>query len=866
MHDARQQRIEELFDELADADAQTRRRALDAARIEEPEVAREVEQLLSSHDVAVAFIETPAFEAAPSLLDCAENAPASGARVGRYRIIHEIGRGGMGEVFLAERDDDSFLHRVAVKVMKRGLDTDDLIDRFKNERQTLANLHHPNITHIIDGGATEDGRPFIVMEHVDGLPIDRYCESHNLSIPDRLALFCKVCDAVHAAHMNLIVHRDLKPSNILVDESGEPKLLDFGVAKALNADESEERTSLGARLLTPGFASPEQLRGMRLTTASDVYSLGLILCVLLTGRRPFADDNASPHSAADEARRRESPTRPSVIVSHGAAAADMSGIRADHERLARALRGDLDTIVLKSLRIEPELRYASARALADDLRAHLAGETISARPQTLRYTLSKAMRRRPLTTAIAGVALLSLAGAFVVSLVSLRQSEAARSSEAEQRLVAEERAAEADELVEFMRSVFASIDPVNARGKDTTVLREALTDAAARLDSDAVVLAASAESTLRRTIGATLRAIGEYGPAERQLEESLALAQAAYGDAHLETARAWQALAMLRLDQSRPQDAQAMLDAALLALERTPRSGTGSDASLFAERLSTLELQAVTRLELDQLPEAESLLREIIDERSRAAHTLPDSRVDPFGLLAMAVARQGRLEEAEVLLQDHVSRLRETQGESDVRTLSASNSLAIVLRRLNRFQEADEIYQRCAEACTRVFGPDHRMALTFRANAAVTRESLGAYEDALEIYRDVLAKQTAVLGEAHDNTLSTASSLASLLARMGEIEESEAMYARSLAALDGANSGPTLLRGVLLGGLGSTLCAASRYEESERMLEQALQVLRESVGEGHPAYDATTQRLRTLYGEEHMNDPAKLATVDPPVE
>jgi serine/threonine-protein kinase len=866
MRDARQERIEELFDELADADAQTRRRVLDAARIDKPGVAHEVEALLASHDVAVAFIETPAFEAAASLLEQADNAPVSGARIGRYRIIHEIGRGGMGEVFLAERDDDSFLQRVAVKVMKRGLDTEYLIKRFQNERQTLANLHHPNITHIIDGGATDDGRPFIVMEHVDGLPIDRYCDSQDLSIRDRITLFCKVCDAVHAAHMNLIVHRDLKPSNILVNESGEPKLLDFGVAKALNTEESDERTSLGSRMLTPGFASPEQLRGMRVTTASDVYSLGVILCVLLTGRRPFKDDGEQRHSATDEAARRESPTRPSEIASREAASADISGTRARYERLSRTLRGDLDTIVLKALRVDPDLRYASARALADDLRAHIAGEPIAARAPTLRYTIGKAITRRPLVAGLAGVTMIALIAAFTVSLVSLRQSEAARLSEARQRLVAEERAAEADEIVEFMRSVFASIDPLNARGKDTTVLRDALNDAAARLEGEAVDLAPAAESTLRRTIGVTLRAIGEYGPAERQLKEALALAQAAHGEAHLDTARAWQALAMLRLDQSRPEDAQTMLAAASRALESATPSAAGSDDSLIAERLSMLELQAVTLLELDRLPEAESLLRRIIEERNSAARTLPDSRADPAGLLAMAVARQGRLEDARILLEDHVSRLRETHGDSDVRTLSASNSLAIVLRRLDRYEEANEIYERCAEACAKVFGPEHRMTLTFRANAAIAKESLGANDDALAIYREVLAIQTAVLGEAHDDTLSTASSLAYLLSRIGETDEALAVYERALVVLNDDRPGPTLLRGVLLGGLGSSLCTAGRYEESERTIKEALRAIRDSVGTGHPAYRTTLAHLRTLYDADHMNDAAKLAALDSSAE
>jgi serine/threonine-protein kinase len=313
-----------------------------------------------------------------------------GTEVGRYRIVRRVGRGGMATVYEAERADGAYEQQVALKVLRRGLDTEDLVRRFLTERQILSSLSHPNIARLLDGGSTAAGRPFLVMELVPGEPITSWADRHRLDVDARLRLFLSVAEAVHAAHRQLVVHRDIKPSNILVDADGRVKLLDFGIAKLL--DTESEHTDAGAtRPLTPDYASPEQLGGGRITTATDVYQLGLLLRELLTGVRPLAT----------ETQPGEPPIRPSraaaLPAQSGRSPSERAALReATPARLARRLRGDLDVIVGKALRPEPGERYASADVLGSDVRRHLEGRPISAYPESPLYRARKFITRHPM--------------------------------------------------------------------------------------------------------------------------------------------------------------------------------------------------------------------------------------------------------------------------------------------------------------------------------------------------------------------------------------------------------------------------------------------------------------------------------------
>jgi eukaryotic-like serine/threonine-protein kinase len=359
-------------------------------------------------------------------------AAAAGSRVGPYRLIREVGRGGMGAVHLGVRSDDAFQKRVAVKVLKRGMDTDAIVARFRNERQILASLEHPYIASLLDGGTTDAGLPYFVMEYVEGQPVDGYCETHALDTTARLELFRKICAAVQYAHQNLIIHRDLKPANVLVTADGTPKLLDFGIAKLVNPDPGAHTvaaTVAGHPLMTPEYASPEQVRGETVTTATDVYSLGVLLYELLTGRRPYDLPSRSP----DDIQRvicHSLPARPSTAVtatatvrmarpgtgsngSDGQAVASTRPRLPDADRLRRRLAGDLDTIVLKALAKEPSRRYASVDQFSEDIRRHLTGLPVTARKDTIRYRTAKFIRRNRAAVAAASLVVIALVAGLI---------------------------------------------------------------------------------------------------------------------------------------------------------------------------------------------------------------------------------------------------------------------------------------------------------------------------------------------------------------------------------------------------------------------------------------------------------------------
>jgi len=390
------------------------------------EMLRELQLLLESHDEAEHFIEQPALASASEIFST-ETGSRVGQSIGHYRVVREIGRGGMGVVLLAVRDDDQFKKHVAIKLLRRGMDTEDILRRFRNERQILASLEHPHIARLIDGGMTEDGLPYFVLEYVEGEPLDKYCDEHRLTTPDRLQIFSKVCAAVQYAHQNLIVHRDLKPSNILVTSAGEPKLLDFGIAKLLNPELTTytiSPTATMARLMTPDYASPEQIRGRTITTASDVYSLGVVLYRLLTGHAPYHFVDSSPQEierlVCDTA-----PEKPSTAVSRVEELTTGKGVtrispesvsKARQEQpdaLRRRLRGDLDNIVLRALRKEPERRYSSAAQLSDDIHRYLDGLPVTARPNTFGYRASKFVARNQVGVAAAAVVVLAVVAGLV---------------------------------------------------------------------------------------------------------------------------------------------------------------------------------------------------------------------------------------------------------------------------------------------------------------------------------------------------------------------------------------------------------------------------------------------------------------------
>ena len=453
MRSERWREIEELCDQALTRSEDQRGAFLESACAGDDDLRREVESLLAFQKQAENFIETPAMDqAAKALAESGyESRTAATARIGRmvshYRIVERLGYGGMGEVYRAVRADDQYHKLVALKLVRSDFDTQFIQERFKNERQILAGLEHPNIGRLIDGGTTEDGLPYFVMELVEGEPIDRYCESHRLATLQRLALFRSVCSAVHYAHQHLVVHRDIKPSNILVTAEGVPKLLDFGIAKITDPEHfprAMEPTATAMRLMTPEYASPEQIRGEAITTASDVYSLGVLLYYLLTGHLPYRLSTGAPHEIA-RAICEVDPEKPSTAANRveevtGPVGARskitpdrVSGTREGQPgKLYRLLQGDLDQIVLKAIRKEKEQRYSSAEQFSEDIGRYLDGKPVLARKATLRYRGAKFIKRHKAGVTAAALAVITLM-AGMAAIVRESRLERAQRARAERR-------------------------------------------------------------------------------------------------------------------------------------------------------------------------------------------------------------------------------------------------------------------------------------------------------------------------------------------------------------------------------------------------------------------------------------------------
>jgi eukaryotic-like serine/threonine-protein kinase len=474
------QRCEELFHAALALEAAAREAFLEEACATDRGLRAEVERLLSAHARAGDFIGSPAV-APPATWAGAEE--WAGRRIGPYSIVRELGRGGMGAVYLAERADGQYQHRVALKLIKRGMDTEQVLTRFRSERQILASLDHPNIARLLDGGSTDQGLPFFAMEYIDGEPIDTYAGRAGLSVEDRLRLFLQVCGAVAYAHQNLVIHRDIKPLNILVTSEGTPKLLDFGIAKVLHPGGEETSTVTSMRLLTPEYASPEQVEGRHATTVSDVYALGVVLYELLTGRSPYRLRSRTPQEVV-EAVRTTDPERPSQA--------------GDDEKVRRRLRGDLDTILLTALRKEPARRYQSVEQLGADVRRHLEGMPVLARPDTFGYRAGKFVRRHRVPVAAGSLVVLALVAGTVATAYQAHQARVAQAR-------AERRFADVRKLAHTV--LFDYHDAIKDLRGARPVRERLVHDALGYLDG----LAREAEDdpTLQRELAAAYRRVGD---------------------------------------------------------------------------------------------------------------------------------------------------------------------------------------------------------------------------------------------------------------------------------------------------------------------------------------------------------------------
>jgi serine/threonine-protein kinase len=734
--------------------------------------------------------------------------------IDNYKILELIGRGGMGAVYLAERED--FKKRVALKLM-RGPATPDLILRFKAERQILARLEHGNIAKLLDGGATEHGEPYVVMEYVDGQPIDAY--SRSLSIDGRLRLMEKVCDAVQYAHRGLVVHRDLKPANILVDKRGEPKLLDFGIAKLLDSGTAEftlAETSPQQRLLTPHYASPEQVLGEPITTASDVYALGVVLYEMLSGTRPY-EINSTSARVLERTICELDPPRPSQA--------------AGDTRIARRLRGDLDTIVMMALRKEPERRYESAAQLGEDLERFRTGQTVRARPATLGYRASKFVRRNRWPVSAAALLLGALVAFAVITSRKNREIAAERDTATRERDAAQR-------VAELLISIFDASDPKEARGGSTTA--RALLDRSVDRVRDELANDAGMRGRLLHVLGRIYWNLGEIDRAEEILREALADRRAAHGERSLETVEVLRRLARIHLDRGDLVEAEQYNRIAYEV--RLAELGPDHDDTI--ESHSNLASVYTNR---GDLKTGGRIYKEVLDRR-RARGDTGEELATAIHNYATVLTTAGQHEQALELIEEGMAELVAKMGADHPKVAMFHITKALVLMRLNRLQDADAEVIKGIALGEKVWGEtDMRVADGYLLRGNIRAE--GGDNDGGERYiRKALGLIRSQHGDVHPAIGSALDSLAYVLDTKGDPDQAMKLYKESLAVW-AQLPGHDLDQAYALNNIGFTLQGQKRYEEAATYMRQAIDIRVEKLGAGHALTNASVYNLACIYSD-----------------
>ena len=649
----------------------------------------------------------------------------SGQVIGAYRLISRLGQGGTGTVWLAERCDGRFEGRAAVKLLNISLVGRVGEQRFRREGNILARLRHPRIAHLIDAGVSPSGQPYLVLEHVDGQSIDQYCDERSLSIEARLRLFLEVLDAVAHAHANLIVHRDIKPANVLVSTEGEVKLLDFGIAKLIERESAWGSTTTTAGLtrdggaaLTPEYAAPEQLSGGGVTTATDIYALGVLLYLLLSGRHPV--QGAGSPAALIKAVLETEPPPPSVAQS------PMQG------KLSRALRVDLDTIVAKAMKKNPAERYASVTAMADDLRRVLRHQPITARPDTLRYRTARFVRRHSVGVALAAGGTVLLAG-----LVTLHTYRLAAERDHAQR-----EAAKALKVSQMLTGLLTSADPYTVRGTGGEPTVRALLDAGARRVQVEFAADPDLQAQLLSTMGRTYRRLGLYDNAQHLLEQALVSAHKAFGAEHVTIAQTLQYLGVVLADEADFAGAARRLEQALAMQRRLLGSQHGDIAVTLSELGRVYQDEGLNQ-------RAEPLHREALEMRRRMLGDRDRETAVSLSDLASVLRVNGDLSGAERLLQESLAINRETRGENHPNTATNLHDLALIAQTRGNHRAAEPMLRKALAIERQALGDRHSVvAATYNSLSHVLVDQR-RYDEAASSEQSALHIAGAALGPDH---------------------------------------------------------------------------------------------------------------------
>jgi non-specific serine/threonine protein kinase/serine/threonine-protein kinase len=783
-------RVKEIVAEALEREPQGRQAYLDEACAEDAPLRVEVESLLRAYDES------------DRLFDVEATAPSTHpGNVGPYRLIRELGFGGMGQVWLAEQTEP-VRRLIALKLIRAGMFDAEVVHRFQAERQSLAIMDHPAIAKVFDAGTTPQGQPYFAMEYVAGLPITDYCDQNKLGIPERLKLFLQVCEGVQHAHQKAIIHRDLKPSNILVvevDGKPRPRIIDFGLAKAMASSEPGHTlfTHQGAFLGTPGYISPEQAdpNVQDIDTRADVYSLGVLLYELLTGLLPF-DTTDWKKQKLDEMLRqlRESdPRRPSskVNANRNASPAHAAARGVDPRHLVKLLRGDLDWIVMKALEKDRERRYGSAFELAADVERHLENRPVVARPVSTVYRFRKYIRRNRASLAVVtGIFILLIAFA-IAQAIQLRRITRERDR--------------ADRITGFMTNMFEVSDPSEARG-NTVTAREILDKSSKEIETS-LAQDPQAQAQMMEVMGEVYESLGLYGRAHVLLKQAVETRRRVLGAEHPDTLKS------------------------------------------MAELAATLH-------EEGQEVESEKLHRETLVLRQKVLGPRDKATLASMVNLASALSRQGRFAEAEKMEREACILSSQTRGPENEDTLTCMSNLANTLSNEHKYSDAEPLRRASLEVRTRIFGPDSPDTLISMANLADTLYWEGHYAEAESLGRQTIDIQRRVLGPEHPMTLIVMYNLASALNKEGRYVDAEALGRTILEArirVLGPQHPRTLLARY---NLAISLIGEGHYPEAEKLLSEAIEGQEKVLAPNHPDTAASIYELAVLKTLEGRSEEA----------
>ena len=824
------QRASHHLDHLLDLAPAERRAFLVRLQLEEPETAVLLEGLLAEHRLVMAeqFLDTPAPIAAPQ-------PPLAGVMIGAYTLVAPIGQGGMGSVWLAARSDGRFEGQAALKLLNTELLGRTGEERFRREGTILARLTHPHIARLIDAGVTGAGQPYLVLEHIDGRYIDRFCDEERLGIKARLRLFLDVQSAVAHAHAHLIVHRDLKPSNVLVNADGQVKLLDFGIAKLLETEPQETAVGLltasDSQALTPKYAAPEQVVGGRITTATDVYALGVLLFELLSGQHPTGEHARSSGEFVKAVIDTE-PTRLSASIneeSDPVVAATRSAQRCTTpERLRRALQGDLDTILAKALKKNPDERYGSVAEFADDLRRHLDDLPIAAKPDALGYRASKFVRRHRRILWPAAVAATIIVGLMWFYTVQLRV-------ERDRARLQAEKATKSSEL---LTGVLTSADPYRTPdGKEPTV--QNLLDASAERVTSGLSEQPDLQAQMLTVIGRTYERMGLQIKALPLLERALEIGRRGRDTTPVQLAQSLNDLGVLYRELGDLTRAEPLLQESLM-LRRQWLGAEDKDVAV-----TLVELARVLQ-DRGRSAEAEPHAREALAIRRTLFgddHRETATSKNELGLLLL---RRGDVADAEPLLRDNVATNVHLLGADHPNTAAARSSLALLLIAKGEASSAETLLRQSLGTMGRVFGVTHpRYARTLSTLASALEEQ-GQLDRAQALLEECLRIVEPMFGDDHPDVVTYAVNLARLRLETGDGAATEGSLRHALAVRERLYQAGDWRIAQVQGLLGGALLAANRDAEAEAEMLAAARVLKPVPGPQQREYLANRARLERL--------------------